>query len=126
MPDAAVTTALVVDDNYYNRDLCRLALEHAGISVVEAKNGRDAMNWLRRQTFDLLVLDLAMPELNGIGVIRELSHQSEHKGMSVIVMTANPHMATDEVAREVDFVLHKPIDILDFTALALRLTNRPC
>jgi CheY-like chemotaxis protein len=126
MAEMSVSTALIVDDNYYNRDLCRLALEHAGYFVSEAESGLDAVNLLKEQTFDLLILDLAMPELNGVGVIRQISHQTKHEAMSIVVMTANPHMATEEVDLQVDFVLYKPIDILDFTAFARRLARKPC
>jgi CheY-like chemotaxis protein len=125
MAETPVSTALIVDDNYYNRDLCRLALEHAGYSVSEAETGVAAVNILKDQTFDLLILDLAMPELNGLGVIRQINVQTNHKDMSIIVMTANPHMATEEVDLRVDFVLYKPIDILNFTALVQRLIKKP-
>lgn len=120
-----LASALIVDDNFFNRDLCRLALEHAGYSVIEAETGREAVNLLNEQTFDLLVLDLQMPELNGIGVIREIGHQTRHRDMSIVVMTANPHMATAEVEMEVDFVMYKPIDILSFTAFVERLAKSP-
>jgi CheY-like chemotaxis protein len=125
MAETLLPTALIVDDNYYNRDLCRLALEHAGFSVSEAETGLAALNVLKDQTFDLLILDLAMPELNGVGVIRQLSHQPKHEDMSIVVMTANPHMATEEVDLQVDFVLYKPIDIIDFTAFVQRLVKKP-
>jgi len=119
-------SALVVDDNYYNRDLCRLALEHAGFSITEAQTGQEALNFLEAQTYNLMVLDLAMPQLNGVDVIRELHHQTKHKEMWIVVMTANPHMATDEVEAEVDFVLYKPIDILHFSAMVQRIVKRSC
>ncbi|MEP7291110.1 MAG: response regulator [Chloroflexota bacterium] len=118
-----IISALVVDDNYYNRDLCRLALEHAGYSVVEAESGQEALRILDQQTYDLLVLDLAMPDGNGIDVINEISHQSRHQAMPIIVMTANPHMATEEVELEVEFVLCKPIDVQVFTRFAQRLAK---
>ena len=113
--------ALVADDNYYNRDLCRLALEHAGYSVEEAKTGKQAVAILRETQFDLLILDLAMPELNGIEVLREIERPDS---MSIIVMTANPHMATHDVMDGADFLMCKPIDINEFTALVSRL-GRP-
>ena len=125
MAETPVSTALIVDDNYYNRDLCRLALEHAGYSVSEAETGLAGVNILKDQTFDLLILDLAMPELNGLGVIRQISQQPQHEAMSIVVMTANPHMATEEVDLQVDFVLYKPIDIIDFMAFVQRLAKKP-
>jgi DNA-binding response OmpR family regulator len=124
MADLHAARALIVDDNYYNRDLCRLALEQAGYDIAEAKTGKEAVSFLKEQTFDLMVLDLAMPELNGVDVIREIGHQAKHQAMSIIVMTANPHMATEEVELEADFVLYKPIDILEFSVFVRRLSER--
>jgi CheY-like chemotaxis protein len=69
------------------------------------------------------VLDLAMPGVNGIDVINEISHQTRHEAMPIIVMTANPHMATEEVELQVEFVLCKPIDVQVFTRFAQRLAT---
>jgi CheY-like chemotaxis protein len=112
--------ALVADDNFYNRDLCKLALEHVGYDVTEAETGLEAVNILENQSFDLLILDLAMPGLSGLGVLREISRD---QGMSIIVMTANPHMATEEVEKSIDFLMCKPIDINEFTSLLRRLSQ---
>ena len=116
-------SALVVDDNFYNRDLCRLALQHVGFSVIEAESGQNALEYLSGQTFDLLILDLAMPDGNGIEVVRKISKQPRHKAMPIIVMTANPHMATEEVEDQVEFVLCKPIDVQVFMRFAERLAK---
>ena|SRR5690606_8319595 len=117
-------TALIVDDNYFNRDLCSLALQFVGYDVTEATNGQEAVQILDQKSFDLLILDLAMPEINGVGVIRQISNQPRHRHMSIVVMTANPHMATDEVATTADFVMHKPIAVEEFAQLARRLAQR--
>ena len=122
--EAENPTALIVDDNYFNRDLCALALEHVGYGVFHAENGREAINRLQNQKFNLLILDLAMPELDGMGVIREIREKQIQHEMSIIVMTANPHMATNELDSDVDFVVYKPIDINEFSRLAERLTKR--
>ncbi len=122
MSSLPLRTALVVDDNYYNRDLSRLALEHVGYEVTEAENGALAVSMLEESTFDLLVLDLAMPELNGVEVLREIKNR--YSPMSIIVMTANPHMVIEEVEANVDLVMYKPIDITGFVKLVDRL-HRP-
>jgi CheY-like chemotaxis protein len=118
-----MTTALVVDDNYFNRDLCKLALEHVGYAVLEAENGIEALAVLEKQTFDLLVLDLAMPELDGSGVIRHIRKQEKHHKMTIIIITANHHMATSEVNLSADYLMYKPIDIEEFAHFAQRLVN---
>jgi adenylate cyclase len=112
------STALIVDDNYYNRDLCALALKHIGYDVLEAHNGVEALSILADRTFDLLVVDLQMPEMDGATVIRQIRKQSLHHNMTVIVITANYHMATDEVDLSADYVMYKPIDIDEFAQFA--------
>jgi CheY-like chemotaxis protein len=124
MLELPAPTALIVDDNYFNRDLCSLALQFVGYNVTEATNGQEAVQILNQNSFDLLILDLAMPEINGVGVIRQISNQPRHRHMSIVVMTANPHMATDEVSTTADFVMHKPIAVEEFAQLARRLAQR--
>jgi CheY-like chemotaxis protein len=121
METITASSALVVDDNYFNRDLCTLALEHVGYQVVEAEDGIEALSILAKQTFDLLVVDLAMPQMDGATVIRKMRQQEIHNKMIVIVITANHHMATDEVDLSADYVMYKPIDIEEFALFAQRL-----
>ncbi|MDZ4763818.1 MAG: response regulator [Chloroflexota bacterium] len=119
-----ISNALIVDDNFFNRDLAALALRHVGYEVSEAENGVEALNRLKQHAFNLLVLDLAMPEMDGVTLLRQLRSQSDNRRMVIVVMTANPHMATSEVAAEVDFIMYKPIDVNDFAQFAERLRKR--
>lgn len=112
--------ALVVDDNFYNRDLARLALENTGYDVAEAANGIEALQMLEQNVYDLLILDLAMPELDGIGVLTELRKNPVYKGMTIVVVTAYSHLAGG-IEEEVDFVLFKPVDINNFKTFLHRL-----
>lgn len=115
-----VHKALVVDDNFYNRDIARLALEDAGYDVVEAENGREALQYLDIEAFDLLILDLAMPKLDGVGVVTELRKKQHLNHMKIIIITAYSHMA-DGIEMDVDFVMYKPIDIVYFVSFIQRL-----
>jgi two-component system, chemotaxis family, chemotaxis protein CheY len=113
--------SLVVDDNFYNRDVARLALENAGYTVEEAENGIEALQKLSHATSDLLILDLEMPELDGIGVLNEIRKVPHHNQMKVIIVTAHPEMTGDITADEVDYVMYKPIDIQIFRVFLQRL-----
>lgn len=124
MNDQILPAALVVDDNFFNRDLCKLALEHVGYRVMEAENGIEAVNLLKQHRYDLLLLDLAMPEMDGPSVIREVRQKMLHSRMCIVVMTANPHMAMhEEVELNADYVMYKPIDVVAFSKLLERLRN---
>ncbi|MCC7448537.1 MAG: response regulator [Anaerolineae bacterium] len=119
--------ALVVDDNWFNRDLSSLALTHVGYHVTEAEDGLQALSLLEKQTFDLLVLDLVMPEMDGPTLLRYIRKHPLHRKMQVVIMTANPHVSTDEVGGEADFVMYKPINVNQFAEFAKRLqTRRVC
>jgi two-component system, OmpR family, phosphate regulon response regulator PhoB len=117
------STALVVDDNFYNRDLCTLALTHVGYHVIEACDGMEAIQLLRDQAVDLLVLDLSMPILSGVEVIKHLNVNPAPSHLTIIVLTANPHMITADVQARADFVMNKPIDIQHFAQLVERLSK---
>lgn len=116
-------SALVVDDNYYNRDIASLALRHVGYQVEEASDGAQALKLLNEQEYDLLVLDLAMEGISGVTVLQTLRGQIANNDVFVIVMTANPHMITQEVSQGADLVMQKPIDVNEFARFAQRLLN---
>jgi len=113
-------TALVLDDNWYNRDIFRMALESAEYTITEAENGELGMKLLNERTFELLILDLQMPMLEGIQVLKRIRQDERHQHMRVLVVTANPHMATEDVNTLADHIMMKPIDIVSFA----RFTNR--
>ena len=58
-------TILVVDDDAQVRTLCRLTLEESGYHVTEATDGKNALAAIEENDFDLIVLDLAMPDMDG-------------------------------------------------------------
>ena len=112
--------ALIVDDNFYNRDLCSLALTHLGITHVEAENGKEALELLEEQPFNLLLLDLAMPELDGRTLVHQITDMGLRELLTVVIITAHYHLAND-IEDMVDFVMYKPIDIQQFTQFIGRL-----
>lgn len=114
-------TALVIDDNFYNRDIFRFALENAQYNVVEAEDGPAGLILLEGEKFDLLVLDLQMPMMNGTEVLRQLRSDPRYNKMRVIVVTANSHLATKEVDALADHVMFKPIDVVGFSHFVNRL-----
>ena len=78
MRENATGTArlLVVDDNKVNRLLLTRSLELQGHRVATAENGRVALEMLRRESFDLLLLDMEMPEMDGFQVLEQLAGRS--------------------------------------------------
>jgi CheY-like chemotaxis protein len=118
-----VPSALIVDDEFYNRDVFRIALESVGYEVMDAANGAIGLDILGKQTFNLLILDLQMPVINGREVLKKLRQMPLHKDMQVAVITANVPMATDEIHEYADYVMYKPINVQAFAQLAMRLRS---
>jgi len=79
---------LVVDDNKVNRLLLTRSLELQGHSVASAENGRVALDMLRRDGFDLLLLDMEMPEMDGFQVLEQLGNDRQLRDVPVIVTSS--------------------------------------
>jgi CheY-like chemotaxis protein len=116
-------SALIIDDNFYNRDIFRIALEHAGFHVTESGDGITGLEEFDRKPYDLVILDLRMPTMTGSEVLHVMRADAQKRETRVIVVTANPHMATDDIHELADYVLHKPVDVAQFSVLARRCLN---
>src|SRR5438132_5622813 len=90
MPDLRNGPArlLVVDDNKVNRLLLTRSLELQGHSVASAENGRVALEMLRRDGFDLVLLDMEMPEMDGFQVLEQLVKDLQLRDLPVIVTSS--------------------------------------
>ncbi len=116
-------SALVIDNDYLDRDMLRIALESAKYRVIEARTGQHAENSLVAQRFDLLILDLQIPALDGRQFLKTVRAKDEHKHTHVIVITDTAHMATTEIHDLADFVMFKPINVVKFTEFARRIRS---
>jgi len=103
---------LVVDDNKVNRLLLTRSLELQGHRVASAENGRIALEMLRAESFDLMLLDMEMPELDGFGVLEQMVADNKLRDFPVIVTSSLEGVA--HVARCIelgaDDYLPKPVN----------------
>ncbi|MDQ4061162.1 MAG: response regulator [Pseudomonadota bacterium] len=103
---------LVVDDDPNNRDILDQELEFLGCRAVPAANGREALERLKTETFDLVLLDIMMPELDGFEVLRRLRADPAHRELPVVMVSALDDL--DSVVRCIslgaDDYLPKPFD----------------
>jgi DNA-binding response OmpR family regulator len=94
LPDAEGTTSaeggllLVVDDDANNRDVLSRRLERQGHQIVAAANGKDALALLAGQGFDLVLLDLMMPEMDGFEVLRQIKADPALSETPVVMISA--------------------------------------
>jgi CheY-like chemotaxis protein len=85
---------LIVEDTDANRVMLRRRLEKHGFDVTEAEDGRVALEVVRKHTFDLVLLDLMMPEVDGYEVLTELKKDPDLATIPVIIISAIDEMAS--------------------------------
>lgn len=86
--DRAPGTILVVDDHPVNRDLLRQLLEREGHTIVEAADGEEALARLEERAFDAVLLDVLMPRLNGVEVLRRMRADERLARIPVVMLSA--------------------------------------
>jgi class 3 adenylate cyclase len=86
--DRFVGRILIAEDNATNRDLLQRRLVFQGHTVSTAANGREAIDLLRKEAFDLVLLDIVMPEIDGLHVLSEMKSDPELRDIPVIMISA--------------------------------------
>lgn len=86
--DYADVTILVVDDNEMNRDMLSRRLSRYGYHTVMAENGQRALELMREQSFDLVMLDIMMPVLNGYEVLEAVRNDPALRLIPIIMISA--------------------------------------
>ncbi|MEW6677429.1 MAG: response regulator [Pseudomonadota bacterium] len=113
---------LVVDDVQLNRMVASVVLRQAGLEVDTAENGREALARLDKGCFDLVLMDIQMPELDGLAATRLLRADPRFATLPVVAMTA--HAMADDRARclaaGMNDYLTKPLDNQVLWATMLR------
>ena len=113
---------LIVDDDAGIRQLLVTFLRRYGFQSRQARNGREALDEMRAGNVDLVIMDLMMPEMSGLDVLREREKDRSLRQIPILVITAmNVHQAREDVAgKRVSAVLGKPFDL---TALLAAVTS---
>jgi len=89
---------LIVDDEPFMLRLIQHHLEHAGFEMIEARNGREAVEAATREMPRVVVMDAMMPDMDGFAALRQLKQLEATRAIPVIMLTANPHKYTREEA----------------------------
>ncbi len=90
---------LTVDDSASIRQMVKLTLTGAGYAVVQAADGADGLAKARAAAVDLIVTDLNMPVMNGLGLIRELRKLPSYRGVPIIFLTTESDAALKQEAK---------------------------
>lgn len=102
---------LVVDDDPLNRKLARDVLRAAGFDTLEAARGQEALALARERLPDVVLLDLRLPDLDGIETLRRLKADPAAGGIPVVALTAVAGARDALLHAGFDGYLEKPIDV---------------
>src|SRR5215216_6715005 len=119
--------ALVVEDDTAIREILGLHLGLAGFAVEEVGDGRQALERIRRQRFDLLLLDVMLPGLDGVSLCRAARKEGANVDTPILMLTARDSESDKVVGLEsgADDYLTKPFGVRELVARARALLRRP-
>jgi CheY-like chemotaxis protein len=122
--DTNQKTVLVVEDDPWSRTITTALLAGEGFAVMEAKNGEEGLRLAEQQTPDAILLDLALPTMSGLEVLRELKALDTTQAIPVIVVSAYGALMSDDDTRFTAGVIDKPFDYDDLIGQVERVTSR--
>ena len=113
---ATAKTVLIVEDNELNMKLFHDLLDAHGIATIQTRNGMEVMDIAREKKPDLILMDIQLPEVSGLDVIKWLKQDDKLKQIPVIAVTAFAMKGDEEKIREsgCEDYISKPISVLQF------------
>ena len=123
---AAHRLVLIVDDTADTREMYSQYLTSSGFTVLTARDGAFGVDMARRRRPDVIVMDLAMPNVDGITATQRLKADLETRRMPILILTGYPMQAIDQGALEAgaDVFLTKPCLPEDLEQHVQRLIER--
>ena len=117
---------LVVDDEGSIRTICRVNLESDGLAVIEAADGQDALDAVRRQRPELVLLDVMMPRVDGWHVAAELAADPATRDIPVVFLSARASREDKTRAQELGAVgyIVKPFDPVELSGAVREVLDR--
>jgi signal transduction histidine kinase/CheY-like chemotaxis protein len=113
-PAARILSILLAEDNAVNQRLVARLLEKRGHAVEIASNGREAVEKTRRQSFDVVLMDVQMPELNGFDATRAIREREKPLGVRIPIIALTAHALNNDRERcldaGMDDFVSKPIE----------------
>jgi signal transduction histidine kinase/DNA-binding response OmpR family regulator/HPt (histidine-containing phosphotransfer) domain-containing protein len=118
---------LLVEDNEMNLDLATELLEDVGIKLTIARNGIEAIEAVNKELFDAVLMDIQMPEMDGLTATMHIRQQEQFKSLPILAMTAHAMKGEAEksIAAGMNEHITKPIDpLVLYSALIKHIRNR--
>lgn len=89
--------ALIIEDEQFIRDIYKRQLEKAGILVDGFSNGKEGLQSITQNKYDIILLDIMLPDLNGLEILKQIKQNHDTKNTPVIMLT---NLGQDEVIKE--------------------------
>ena len=123
---AAPPTVMVVEDFEDNRFMMRRLLEMSGYRVLEAVNGEEAVELARRERPGLILMDLSLPQLDGLAATRRIRQHPELQNVPIVAVSAHDtaDFHADALAAGCNDYVTKPIDFDQLEGLLRKLLPR--
>lgn len=93
-------TILTVDDSRMIREMLLIVLQEAGFNVVQAEDGQDGLEALRRSSPDVIITDINMPRMDGYGFIDGVRREGRHRATPILVLSTESSAEKKQRARE--------------------------
>ena len=121
-----MTKILLVEDNEMNRDMLSRRLQRKGYEVTMAVDGRQGVEMARRGAYDLVLMDMSLPEIDGWEATRQLRAVPETRGLPIIGLTAHAMAGDREQALKAgcDDYDTKPVELPRLIAKIEALLSR--
>lgn len=119
---------LLAEDNEVNQLVASRILKNAGLQVEIANNGLEAVKMLRQNDYDMVLMDIQMPEMDGLAATREIRSIPEFQDLPIVAMTAHAMNGDRELSLKAGMNDHinKPINLQElFSSLARWLRKKP-
>jgi len=120
-------TILIADDENGQRVVLDMLLTLDGYDVVAKEDGRETLEYLQDNTPDLIILDINMPQVDGVEVCNRIKRIRRFKDVPVIILTAlkDKRILTEARLAKADRVIQKPLEGKDFRELIKDLLHVP-
>jgi len=126
------TTILIIDDDPSEVKMVTMALQREPYEVISAPNGKEGIEKARKEGPDLIILDIMMPEKDGVTTCRELKNDSKCSGIPIIILTAIgdgplllPEMLTMSGSPHAEDFIEKPVDPNFLVERVRKLIRKP-
>jgi two-component system cell cycle response regulator DivK len=106
-------TVLVIEDDPWTRTVTTALLAGEGYAVIEAKNGEEGLARAAEHRPDVVLLDLALPTMSGLDVLRALKRTPATSATPVLIVSAYASLMSEEDAQQAEAIIQKPFDCDD-------------